>query len=117
MMQNRSKKTMPTVRRRAFTFVEVVAAVALLAIMISSVLVLMNRFIGTVSDMRLRRQAFELARSNMETLLSESQLPEIYDYGESETNPDIEWRTTVEPFHEAYKGRMWIRAVCSSILR
>ena len=97
----------------AFTLIEVVAALALLAIIISSVLVLMNNFVGAVIDMRLRQQAFELARSNMETLLSESKLPDIYDYGESETNPDIQWETIVEPFYEPYENRMWIRAVCS----
>jgi len=31
-----------------------------------------------------------------------------------ETNPAIEWATIVEPFHEPYKDRMWIRAVCSA---
>lgn len=87
---------------------------ALLSIMISSVLVLMNNYVGAVIDMRLRQQAFELARSNMEMLLSESKLSDIYDYGESETNPDIQWETIVEPFYEPYKNRMWIRAVCSA---
>ncbi|MBL7215015.1 MAG: hypothetical protein ISS71_04995 [Phycisphaerae bacterium] len=101
-------------RLNAFTFVEVVAAVALLAIMFSSVLVLMNRFVGAVIDMRLRQTAFELARSNMESLLSESKLPDIYEYGESETNPNIRWQTVVEPFYTPYKNRMWIRAVCSA---
>jgi type II secretory pathway pseudopilin PulG len=100
-------------RRSAFTFVEVVAAVVLLSIMIASVLVMMDRFVASIGDMRLRQQAFELARSNMETLLSEAKLPDIYEYGESETNPDVLWETTVEPFYEPFKNRMWIRAVCS----
>lgn len=100
-------------RRSAFTFVEVVAAVVLLSIMIASVLVMMDRFVGSIGDMRLRQQAFELARSNMETLLSEAKLPDIYEFGESETNPDVLWETTVEPFYEPFKNRMWIRAVCS----
>lgn len=114
-MQSRSTQQQTArSRHNAFTFIEVVAAVALLAIMLSSVLVLMNQFIGAVGDMRLRREAFELARSNMETLLSETKLPDIYEYGESETDPDIRWQTVVEPFYEPYKGRMWIRAVCSA---
>lgn len=100
-------------RRCGFTFVEVVAAVVLLSIIISSVLVMMDRFVGSISDMRLRQQAFELARSNMETLLSESTLSDLYEYGESETNPDILWDKTVEPFYEPFKNRMWIRAVCT----
>ena len=85
-------------RQRGFTFVEVVAAVVLLGIMLSSVLVLMNRFVGSVIDMRLRQQAFELARSNMEQLLSQSRVRETVDYGDSETNPAITYQTTVEPF-------------------
>lgn len=97
-----------------FTFVEVVAATALLAILIATVLVLMDRFVGAVMDMRLRQQAFQLARSHMETLLSETRLSDIHDYGESETNPDILWQTDVEPFYTPAKGRMWIRAVCSA---
>ena len=107
------KKQQFDAKRCGFTFVEVVAAAALLTIMISSVLVMMNRFVGSVSDMRHRQEAFELARSNMETLLSESKLSDIHDSGESEINPDIQWETIVEPFNEPYKGRMWIRAVCS----
>lgn len=99
---------------RAFTFVEIVAAIMLLSIMISTVLVVMNCYIGAVIDMRLRKEAFELARSNMERLLSETSLSDIYEYGESEINPAIEWETIVEPFSEPYKDRMWIRAVCSA---
>jgi prepilin-type N-terminal cleavage/methylation domain-containing protein len=108
-----AKKPLSDMKRRGFTFVEVVAAVVLLSIMISSVLVMMDRFVSSISDMRLRQQAFELARSNMETLLSESTLSDLYEYGESEINPDIQWEKTVEPFYEPFKNRMWIRAVCS----
>ncbi len=99
---------------RAFTLVEVVAAVALLAIMISSVLVLMNNFVDAVIDMRLRQEAFDLARTNMETLLSESKLLDMEETDISEINPDIRWKTVVEPFYEPIKNSMWIRAVCSA---
>ena len=100
---------------RAFTLVEVVAAVALLAIMISSVLVLMNNFVDAVIDMRLRQQAFDLARTNMETLLSESRLSDMAESDISETNPDIRWETVVEPFYEPINYSMWVRAVCSAM--
>lgn len=113
MRKEATKKQRFDAKRRGFTFVEVVAAVALLTIMISSVLVMMNHFVGSISDMRLRQAAFELARSNMETLLSEAKLPDTNEYGESEINPDIHWETIVEPFYEPYKSRMWIRAVCT----
>ncbi|MBC8377686.1 MAG: prepilin-type N-terminal cleavage/methylation domain-containing protein [Planctomycetes bacterium] len=100
---------------RAFTLVEVVAAVALLAILLSSVLVVMNNFVDAVIDMRLRQQAFDLARTNMETLLSESRLSDMAESGISETNPDIRWETVVEPFYEPINDSMWVRAVCSAV--
>lgn len=114
MQSSSDHKQIVKTKRVGFTLVEVVAAMGLLAIMLSSVLVVMDHFVGAVIDMRLRQEAFELARSNMETLLSESKVSDLYDYGESEINPDIQWETTVEPFYEPYKSRMWIRAVCSA---
>ncbi len=98
----------------AFTFIEVVAAAALLTILLSSVLIVMDNFVDAVIDMRLRQQAFELARSNMETLLSKSTLSNMAEYDTSETNPDLYWETIVEPFYEPITDRMWIRAICSA---
>ena len=77
--------------------VEVVAAMVLLSIILSSVMVLMNRYVDSVIDMQLREQAFELARGNMELLLAETKLSDITEFGTSEINPDIEWETLVEP--------------------
>lgn len=93
---------------------EIVAALLLLSMILSSVLVLMNRCVAAVIDMQLRQQAFELARSNMERLLSEPKLSDMSDYGTSDTNPDLEWETVVEPFYEPVTSQMWIRAVCSA---
>jgi prepilin-type N-terminal cleavage/methylation domain-containing protein len=101
-------------RRRGFTMVEVAAAVLLLGILLSSVMVLLNRYLEVVVDMRLRQQAFEMARANMETLLSADKLADLSEFGESERYPEIEWSTTVEPFTEPVKDRMWIRAVCTA---
>jgi len=100
--------------RPAFTLLEVATALALLTIIIGAVMTLMNRYVEAVMDMQLRDQAFEIARGNMENLLAESKLSDISDYGTSETYPDIEWETIVEPFYEPVTNQMWIRAVCSA---
>ena len=98
----------------AFTMVEVVTALVLLSMILSSVLVLMNRYVDSVIDLELRAEAFELARGNMEQLLAETKLSDITEFGDSETNPDIEWQTLVEPFYEPVANQMWVRAVCSA---
>ena len=100
--------------KSAFTMVEVVAALMLLTAILSSVLVLMNRYTASMIDLQLRAEAFELARGNMEQLLAETKLSDIVEFGDSETHPDIEWQTLVEPFYEPVTNRMWIRAVCSA---
>jgi prepilin-type N-terminal cleavage/methylation domain-containing protein len=100
--------------RNGFTLVEVAAAMVLLSLLIASSLTLMNRYVDTVIDLRLRGQAFEIARSNMEQLLSETKLPEMDEYGVDEFHPELDWQTVVEPFYEPVTNRMWIRAVCSA---
>ena len=100
--------------RPAFTMVEVVAALVLLSMILSSVMVLMNRYVDSVIDLELRQEAFELARGNMEQLLAESKLSDMAEFGDSEQNPEIEWQTIVEPFYEPVTDQMWIRAVCSA---
>lgn len=100
--------------RNGFTLVEVAAAIVLLGLLIASSLTLTNRYIDTVIDMQLREQAFEIARSNMERLLSENTLPEMDEYGIDEFHPELDWETVVEPFYEPVTNRMWIRAVCAA---
>lgn len=100
--------------RPAFTMVEVIAALVLLGVILSSVTVLMNRYAESVMNMELRQRAFELARGNMEQLLTEAKLSDITEFGVDEFNPDIEWQTLVEPFYEPITNRMWVRAVCSA---
>ncbi|MHC5121838.1 MAG: hypothetical protein ACYSO7_10100, partial [Planctomycetota bacterium] len=86
----------------------------LLSMILSSVMVLMNRYVDSVIDLELRQEAFELARGNMEQLLAESKLSDMAEFGDSEQNPEIEWQTLVEPFYEPVTDQMWIRAVCSA---
>jgi hypothetical protein len=98
----------------AFSLVETVTALIILALISSSVLVVINRCMTSVADSTLRMQAFELSRENMETLLSKSSVSEMAEYGSSDRYPEIQWQTTVGTFYEPLTARMWIQAVCSA---
>jgi hypothetical protein len=89
-------------------------ALAVLALVTSSILVVIDRCLGSASDSTLRMEAFQLARENMEKILSSNSVEEKVDYGNSEKYPDISWQTVVEAFSEPMSGKMWIRAVCSA---
>jgi prepilin-type N-terminal cleavage/methylation domain-containing protein len=97
-----------------FTLVEVVAALLILSMILSSVMVIMNQISSGMIDLRAETQAFGVARRNMERLLTSTEVSDRADYGIIETNPDIDWQTVVEPFYEPISNRMWIRGVCSA---
>ncbi|MCK5175339.1 MAG: type II secretion system protein, partial [Planctomycetes bacterium] len=99
---------------RAFTLAEVVMAIALVATITSSVLVVTARCIDAAIDSTLKAQAFELARENMETLLAASSVTEVAEFGTDEKNPDMQWETRVETFNEPATGKAWAQAVCSA---
>jgi type II secretory pathway component PulJ len=98
----------------AFTLIEAVMAVAILAAITTSVLVVMNRCVTAAIDIRIKMQAFEIARENMEKLLASASLSDMTEFGYSEQNPDIEWQTAVQSFYEPVTSRMWMEAVCSA---
>jgi prepilin-type N-terminal cleavage/methylation domain-containing protein len=101
-------------RDRAFSLVEVLTALAILALISSSVLVIIDRGATSAADSALRMRAFEVARENMERLLASASLKESVEYGESDKYPDIRWQTVVETFYEPITARMWVRGVCSA---
>ncbi len=101
-------------RANAFTLIEVVAAVTILVIIGSTILVSLNNNLQAAVNIKLRREAFEVARENMETLLASASIKENIEYGVSEQYPNIEWDSTVEAFFEPVTGRMWIRAICGA---
>ena len=113
-MKCRSKKI---ATRRAFSLVEVLTALAILALISSSVLVVINRGVASAADSALRMQAFEVARENMEKLLASTSLEENVEYGESNKYPEISWTTVVETFYEPISSRMWVRGICSAEYR
>jgi len=100
--------------KRAFTLAEVVAAMVVLSLITSSVLIVVKRCVKASIDQRTRLAAFQIARENMESLLAASSLPESFEQGCDEEHPNISYESIVEPFYEPVTGSMWIRAVCSA---
>lgn len=112
-MKRRSKQNLLP----AFSLVEVTTALIILALISSSALVVINRCMASAADSSLRMQAFEVARDNMETLLSKNEVEETVEYGTSDKYPEIKWQTTVEMFSEpAVMGqeKLWVRGICSA---
>lgn len=97
-----------------FTLVEVLTALAILGLVSSSVLLVVDRCVSSAADSGLRMEAFELARENMEQVLIRSSVEETVDYGRSEKYPGVSWQTVIEAFPEPVNGQMWVRAVCSA---
>jgi len=93
---------------------EVVMAVMIIGVIITSVIAVMNKSIAAAIDLRTHTQAFEIVRNNMETLLAENKLAEKIEFGISEENPDIQWETLIETFTEPITESMWLRAACSA---
>jgi len=101
--------------RSGFSLVEATAALVILGFFCSGILVVINRAMAWAGDSAIRMQAFEVARENMEKLLSKSFAEESSESGRSEKYPEIKWETDVETFYEPVTSRMWVRAVCKAI--
>ncbi len=97
-----------------FTLLEVIAALAILGLAASSVLVVIDRCVCSASNSALRMEAFALARENLEKILVRDSVDETVEYGTSERYPDVSWQTVIEGFPEPVSGQMWVRAVCSA---
>jgi type II secretory pathway pseudopilin PulG len=113
-MRCRSKKNL--LYAPAFSLVEVVTALIILALISSSVMVVVNRCMASAADSELRMQAFEVARDNMEALLSKDTVEEMVEYGTSDKYPEIRWQTTVELFNDPTIEQMqiWVKGICSA---
>lgn len=101
-------------RLKAFSLIETTTALIILALVSSSVLVVIGRCVTSTADTTLRMQAFEVARENMEILLAADTVTEKTEYEISERYPDIQWNTTIETFNEPVTSKTWLRAVCSA---
>ena len=100
--------------RNGFTLIEVIAALMILSLLLTSVMVVTNQITGSMIDLSSQTQAFNIARQNMEELLCSSTVSDKSDFGILETNPDITWQTVIEPFYEPISKRMWIRGICTA---
>jgi len=94
--------------------VEVLTALAILALISSSVLVVIDRCVTSTANSAQRIRAFEVARENMEALLSKDSVEETVEYGTSDIYPEINWQTVVETFYEPITASMWLRGICSA---
>ena len=99
---------------KGFSLVEILMALAVLALTSSTVLIVIDRCVASAASSALKMQAFEVARENMEMLLASPSVQESVEYGESDTYPTITWQTVVETFYEPITERMWLRGVCSA---
>lgn len=107
-------RTAQHARRKAFTLVESMASVTLLAFIGISVWVVLEQCTASAANSIQRMRAFEIARENMEKILGLDSVQETTEYGTSEKFPDIRWQTTIESFYEPATSQMWVRAVCSA---
>ena len=97
---------------KGFSLVEVLTALIILAFISSSTLVVINRCMDSTAESALHMQAFEVARENMERLLSSDAVTETIEYGSSEKYPAIQWETRVELFSEPVNSTTWVKGVC-----
>lgn len=97
-----------------FTLTEVMAALVILGVILTSSVLICNNAMETTIDLRSRGQAFEVARENMEMLLAQKEVRQMSDYGVSPYFPDIEYEMAVEPFYEPITNQMWIQAMSSA---
>ncbi len=98
--------------RKAFSMIEVTVALVVLGVIAATVLVIINKAMDTVVLWQNKMQAFEIARENMEKILSQPTVTDMFEYGANEINPDITWESKVESFYEPVTNNMWMRAVC-----
>ena len=115
-MKSHSKKSIRSSarNRRAFTLIEVVTAMAILGIICAGVMTAVSKAVDSGAQTVMKLSAFEVARENMEKLLTEPSVGQKVEYGVSEKYPAINWETNVESFFEPITSRMWIQATCSA---
>jgi prepilin-type N-terminal cleavage/methylation domain-containing protein len=101
-------------RNKGFTLVEVIAATGILALIASSVWVVLDRCVNATANTMLQTEALDIARENLETILSKVSVEEATEFGTSERYPAIQWENVIETFYEPISSQMWIRAICTA---
>ncbi len=100
--------------RGGFTLVEMLVAMILLGLIGSRVVMTIDRCMDATQELTLRRQAFAVARENLEQVLTRLSLEESIEQGVSDQFPAITWETTLETFGEPASGKTWARVICSA---
>ena len=111
---SRRKRERIVPRRDAFTLLEVLTALVILAFTSTTILLVLNRCMASTANSALQMEAFQVARENLEEVLVSESLTENVEFGNSELYPNISWRTAVEAFSEPISGQMWTRAVSAA---
>ncbi len=100
--------------KSAFCLIEVAAALTILVFVIISILAVYDRCMAAAAESTLRMQAFEVARDNMESLLTRQAVELSVENGQSGKYPDILWQTTIDGFYEPVTSRIWLQATCAA---
>lgn len=100
--------------RAGFSLLEVLTSLAILGLVSSSVLLVINRCVNSAADLALRMEAFQIVRENLEQVLVRDSVEESVQYGISDLYPAISWQTVIEVFPEPVNGQMWVRVVCTA---
>lgn len=90
------------------------AAVTILVIITVSILTITDKCVESMIDNELKIQAFKIARQNMESLLSESSVSEMIEFGSLEENPGIEWELKVEASMDTPGNEWWLKAISTA---
>ncbi len=101
----------------AFTLIEVIVGMVILTMIASTVIVVMTRITNAVTNGQMKTAAFEIARENMENILSLTSVSDLLELGQSEIYPEINWTKRIESFYEPITNRMWMRAMCTAEYR
>jgi prepilin-type N-terminal cleavage/methylation domain-containing protein len=107
-------KAVQRYRRKAFTLAETLAALALVAIVSSGIMMVTIRSSHTMINCLAQLRALEVADEQMQQLLAKASVKEGIEYGRSARYPDIQWQTKIDIFDEPVTGTTWVRAFCSS---
>ena len=96
--------------RKGFTLLEMTGTIFIIALITTSVVMVMNNCIEATTNYKLKAIAYRVARDNMEKMLNTKKLAESAEFGICELNPDIQWETVVEVFNEPINSNMWLQA-------
>lgn len=106
--------TCRSANKGGFTLVEALAAVVVLGIILSSVMIVIDNCISSTINLTLKQKAFEVARENIEQIISRDQVQEEIETGVSDRYPEIEWENAIRADKVA-DSEMWVKVTCKAM--